>query len=160
MKDAMNRGVGGNDQMKFYTMKRRIQFLGIMVAMLGCGPLNGAETEAVTMDKSYPFEAIRNPFWPVDFFPENWFKSDEERENAGAAVVLEWEAPSKMIHVTGTSRMMGKTMVIINGKLKAPGEMIEIHHNGRIYQWELLGITAEGNVNLRRNGVRSERNGY
>jgi len=97
---------------------------------------------------------LRDPFWPVGFFPPDWNRPAEadtgrrpDAEEAG------WSAAAAKIRVSGTSQMAGRTAAIVNGELKLPGDRIEVKHEGRTYGWRISGIEADGRIQLRRDGV-------
>ncbi|GEM_PF-2320397 len=66
-----------------------------------------------------------------------------------------WDAPASGIHVTGTSRMGTKTVAIINGKFSGLGDLVEVRHNGQMYQWKVRRIQPDGKVNLERYAVKT-----
>ncbi len=98
-------------------------------------------------------EILRDPFWPVGFFPEGWRSQSETKSDAG----LEgsgWKAAYAKINISGTSRLDGRTAAIINGELKVVGDSVVVLHDGRTYQWEIVGIESDGRIQLKRLGVR------
>jgi hypothetical protein len=67
-----------------------------------------------------------------------------------------WEAPRSGIHIAGTSRMGAQTVAIINGKFSGIGDLVEVRHDGRMYQWKIRRIQPDGKVNLERYAVKTE----
>ncbi len=98
-------------------------------------------------------ELLRDPFWPVGFFPKDWQNKALTlgSPDMGASG---WKLALAKIRVSGTSRLGGKTAAIINGELKSVGEQIETLHEGKTYQWEIVEITADGQVELKKLGIR------
>jgi len=110
---------------------------------------NSGKTEAEEWDDT----PLRDPFWPVGYFPEGWqTKSDEG--DASTSDGSGWKAAAAKIRVSGTSLMDGKTAAIVNGKLKVEGDLIEISHEGRVYQWLVASIDARGQIHLKKQRVK------
>jgi hypothetical protein len=104
-------------------------------------------------DEKWEQELLRDPFWPVGFFPPDWKK---ERA-AGGSADLEgsgWKAAAGKIRISGTSRLGGKTAAIINGELKVTGDRVEIVYEGTTYRWQVIGIDANGKVQLKKQETR------
>jgi len=76
-------------------------------------------------------------------------------ETAAVAPNMAWDEPSSEIHVTGTSRMGTQTVAIINGKFSGIGDLVEVRHNGQMYQWKVRRIQPDGKVNLERHAVKT-----
>ena len=97
-------------------------------------------------------DLLRDPFWPVGFFPEGWQKKQSaqgsDSDESG------WKAAAGRIRISGTSRMGGRTAAIINGELKNTGDQVEVVQGGITYQWQILGIDANGQVQLKKLGTR------
>lgn len=122
-----------------------------------------AEQTKKGLEESSPFdsERLRDPFWPVGYYPEGWQSGIVEDENEkGIGAASDWEAPTKKLIVSGTSRMDGQGVAIINGKLIATGETVEVFHNGRTYQWKLVRVKPNGKVDLERLAVKSGSIGF
>ena len=132
----------------------------ILVLFCVLAGMSLGETSPDSTDQEFAMESLRDPFWPVGFFPDGWrtkkFGDGTQDDTSG----FDWGPPSKLIHVKGTSRMKNQTVVIINNEFKAPGDFIEVRYNGQIYEWEILDVNPGGKVSLRRNKVRSERNDF
>jgi hypothetical protein len=108
---------------------------------------------ATATERSPVQEILRDPFWPVGFFPEGWRSQSETQSEAG----LEgsgWKAAYAKINISGTSRLGGKTAAIVNGELKVVGDSVLVLHDGLTYQWEIVGIESDGRIQLKRLGVR------
>ncbi|MFA7256192.1 MAG: hypothetical protein WC047_01270 [Kiritimatiellales bacterium] len=98
-------------------------------------------------------ELLRDPFWPVGFFPEDWKKSGQVQgtlDLEGAS----WKSASEKIRISGTSRLGGRTAAIIDGDLKSIGDQIEVSYEGKTYQWQIIGMDADGRIQLKKLGVR------
>ena len=98
-------------------------------------------------------ELLRDPFWPVGYFPPDWqketaFQSEPDLDGSG------WKAASAKIQISGTSRLGGRAAAIINGELKSTGEQVEILHEGKTYQWQIVGMDADGRIQLKKLGIR------
>ncbi|HNX52797.1 MAG TPA: hypothetical protein PLD51_00770 [Pontiellaceae bacterium] len=98
-------------------------------------------------------EPLRDPFWPVGYFPPDWqqktsFQSEPDLDGSG------WKAASGKIRISGTSQLDGRAAAIINGELKRIGEQIDVLHEGKTYQWQIVGIDAEGRIQLKKLGIR------
>ena len=79
-------------------------------------------------------EPLRNPFWPVGYFPDEWQAEGADEDELSATVGSDWDAPAALIRVTGTSRMGDKTVAIINGELKEEGDLVQVSYSGRVYK--------------------------
>lgn len=112
------------------------------------------------MAEMFTLEPLRDPFWPVGYFPESW-QSDEPEESAPSPTSgTDWKIPTSLIQVSGTSRLGDKAIAIINGDLKEVGDLIEVSYSGRIYQWKLKKINASGTVDIDRVGINSGNIGF
>lgn len=114
--------------------------------------------QADAEQKDFPFEPLRDPFWPVGYFPDNWLTAPKGEDTSPAAV-SDWDAPAALIKVTGVSRMGVRTAAIINGDVKAVGDLVEIRYSGRVYQWKLLDVQPDGRVKLERFAVKADSSG-
>jgi hypothetical protein len=99
-------------------------------------------------------ELLRDPFWPVGFFPPNWQAKTDIRSGADSGSSGGWKAAFSKLKVSGTSRLGDRTAAIINGKLTGTGEKVEVLHEGKVYQWEIVEITADGQIQLKKLGTR------
>jgi hypothetical protein len=98
-------------------------------------------------------ELLRDPFWPIGFFPEDWQKrkvtqSSSDMDASG------WNVAVGKIKISGTSQMGGRTAAIVNGDLKSTGDQIEVMSEGKTYQWQIIGIEADGRVQLKKLGIK------
>ena len=98
-------------------------------------------------------EPLRDPFWPVGYFPPDWqqktsFQGEPDLDGSG------WKTASGKIRISGTSQLDGRAAAIINGELKRIGEQIDVLHEGKTYQWQIVGIDAEGRIQLKKLGIR------
>ncbi|MFA6174664.1 MAG: hypothetical protein WC334_03720 [Kiritimatiellales bacterium] len=98
-------------------------------------------------------ELLRDPFWPVGFFPENWQKKtsvqgEPDLDSSG------WKSAAGKIKISGTSKLGGRTAAIVGGELKSTGDHVEVFSEGKTYQWEIVGIDADGRVQLKKTGIR------
>ncbi|MCC7300797.1 MAG: hypothetical protein IT583_06935 [Verrucomicrobia bacterium] len=98
-------------------------------------------------------EPLRDPFWPIGFFPKDW---QDKPLTMGVPDMGSsgWKSARAKVRLTGTSRLGDKTVAIINGELKSIGDQIEVLHEGKTYQWEIVEITADGQVELKKLGIR------
>ena len=136
--------------------KSRVVWIAVLLASLVGAP--GGSIASI--EEPFSLEPLRDPFWPVGFFPENW-QADEPDENAPSPTSgSDWDAPAAQIRVTGTSRMDDKTVAIINGDLKEVGDSVEVSYGGRIYQWKLKEINASGKVRLERVSISAGTIGF
>ena len=137
--------------------KSRVGWIAVLLATLVAAP----GWTVASLEESFSMEPLRDPFWPVGFFPDNWQQMNELDEEAPSQTSgSDWDAPAAQIRVTGTSRLDNKTVAIINGDLKEVGDFIEVSYNGRIYQWKLKEINASGKVLLDRVKIRSGSIGF
>ncbi len=127
---------------------------GLLFADAGSSEAVDDGTEAFSM------ELLRDPFWPVGYFPDDWKSTDAESGDPLAATGTDWGTPASQIRVSGTSRMNHQTVAIINGEMKAPGDLIVVRYNGRIYQWKLKEIKPGGRVRLERYAVQADTGGF
>jgi len=145
------------------TLNRKLK-CGITVLLLfGVGSLVAEVEPTLSQDKPtdlFSMEPLRDPFWPVGYFPDDWKTTGSDQNESAATSGTDWDAPAALIRITGTSRMGTQTVAIINGELKAPGELIEVRYNGRVYQWKLKKIQSNGTVLLDRDTVRSDTSGF
>jgi hypothetical protein len=98
-------------------------------------------------------ELHRDPFWPVGFFPEGWQKKKTPQSTLDVDV-SGWNMAAGKIKISGTSRLGRRTAAIVNGDLKSTGDQIEVVSEGRTYQWQIVGIEADGRVQLKKLGIK------
>jgi len=99
-------------------------------------------------------EPLRDPFWPIDFFPPNWQRKVEDQGALNSGNADGWTEASAKLRVGGTSRLGDRAAAIINGELKSVGEKVEVLHEGKTYQWEIIGIGVTGQIQLKKTGIR------
>jgi len=98
-------------------------------------------------------KVLRDPFWPIGFFPPDWNRPAADAGRRPEADEAGWSAAAKKIRISGTSQMAGRTAAIVNGDLKLPGDRIEVTHESRTYSWAISGIEADGRIQLKRDKV-------
>ena len=140
-------------------MKKNDRWIAAFLAGLllaGAGLAEGA----FSGKDSFTLEPLRDPFWPIGYFPKGW-KSDPVNSKVSDSMSgSDWDAPAAKIRISGTSWMGDQTVAIINGDLKEVGDLIAVEHNGRTYQWILRGVKSNGKVSLERAGVSSPEVGF
>lgn len=145
------------------TLDRKLK-CGIAVLLLvGAGTLFAASEPLLARaaePEAFSMEPLRDPFWPVGYFPDGWKTAGSGEPGAEVTSGTDWDAPAALIRVTGTSQMGAQTVAIINGELKAPGELIEVRYNGRVYRWKLKAVQTNGKVLLDRDTVRPDTSGF
>ena len=99
-------------------------------------------------------ETLRDPFWAIGFFPPNWQKKTNVQSQLGAGDAGGWAAASAGLRISGTSRLGDRTVAIINGEMKNVGEQVGVSYEGKMYQWEIIGIGANGQIQMKKIGVR------
>lgn len=136
--------------------KRKVVFViaGLFCFFTGQGMAGTDESNVFSR------ELLRNPFWPVGYFPDGWQTGNTTEDESSPTTGSDWDAPAALIRVTGTSRMGDKTIAIINGELKEKGDLIQVSYNGRVYQWKLTGVKASGKVSLERVGISNGTIGF
>lgn len=97
-------------------------------------------------------ELLRDPFWPVGFFPEGWQK--KSAKNDPNLDGQDWKVAASKISIDGTSRMGDKTLAIINGEMKNVGDLVVVVYKGKSYQWKIFGIDSSGKVQLQKQETR------
>jgi hypothetical protein len=97
-------------------------------------------------------ELLRDPFWPIGFFPEDWQK--KSTKNDANMDGQDWKAAAAKISIDGTSRMGDKMLAIINGELKNVGDLVVVIYKGKTYQWKIFGIDSSGKVQLQKQETR------
>ncbi len=98
-------------------------------------------------------ELLRDPFWPVGFFPPDW-KKETTVEGGADLDGSGWKAASAKLQISGTSRLGDRTAAIINGQLKVAGDPVEIFYEGKTYQWLIVDIDADGQIQLKKTGIK------
>ncbi|MEI8205861.1 MAG: hypothetical protein WCG03_03190 [Kiritimatiellales bacterium] len=99
-------------------------------------------------------ELLRDPFWAIGFFPANWQRKANAQSQSGAGDASGWPAAAAGLKISGTSRLGDRTVAIINGTMKSVGDPVEVLYNGKTYQWEIIGIGANGQIQLKKIGIR------
>ncbi len=132
-----------------------------LAALLWIAAASGIPADETALaSKNPPFmtERLRNPFWPVGYLPESWAKTGEDEPSAPPDT--SWAEPKAQLRVSGTSQMGDQTVAIVNNEIKSIGELVEIRHNGRVYQWKVQDIQPDGTVNLERYAVKTDTAGF
>ena len=111
-------------------------------------------------ESEYALEPLRNPFWPVGYFPDGW--QDDKSKDTAASVQenSDWSVVEARITVKATSRMGARFAAIINDQIKEVGDTIEMIHNSRIYKWQLRRVNANGTISLDRLEVANRTIGF
>ncbi len=94
-------------------------------------------------------ELLRDPFWSVGFYPEGW----QKKKNSQGSAELDasgWNAAIGKMKISGTSQLGTRTMAIVNGELKSVGDLIEVLVEGKPYQWQIIKIESDGQVQLKK----------
>lgn len=99
-------------------------------------------------------ELLRDPFWPVGFFPPDWQRKADVLGQPALGDEGGWKAASAKLRVSGTSRLGDRTAAIINGEMRKTGDQVQVLHEGKTYQWEIIGIGADGQIQLKKMGIR------
>jgi len=137
--------------------KYQVGFVAVILISLAASPGFSADN----LKREFSLAPLRDPFWPVGYFPEDWQMSGSEPEEEQTEVSeSNWDGPAAQIRVTGTSRMDDKSVAIINGDIKEVGDFIEVSYSGQIYQWKLKKIDASGQVFLDRVGISAGTIGF
>jgi hypothetical protein len=132
--------------------RNKFQCVAVMLIVLAAG---AGWANVVEADAEYSIEPLRDPFWPVGYFPDDWKKDQPNEDMPPVTAGSDWDVPTTLLHISGTSRMGDKAVAIINGDLKEIGDAVEVRHNGRVYQWKLKDVKASGKVSLERVGISS-----
>lgn len=116
-------------------------------------PADSLNAPVLQVSEKWAQEPLRDPFWPVGYFPPDWqqktsFQGEPDLDGSG------WKTASGKIRISGTSLLDGRAAAIINGELKRIGEQIDVLHEGKTYQWQIVGIDAEGRIQLKKLGIR------
>lgn len=106
----------------------------------------------------------RNPFWPVGYRPASAAPeaadpglpaADREAEEA-ARLELAWSEARARLSIQAVSFFGDdRAGAIIGGRAVAPGEVIRMEMDGRIFRWRVMSIDPSG-VALERLDVRLE----
>jgi len=104
----------------------------------------------------FPFagKPLRDPFWPVGYFPTEWGKKEKPEEQKFSTSA--WRAPAARLQVRGVSRMGDRVMAFINGELYSPGDVVEVLHHGKAFQWKVAEIKPDGKVQFDRYKIISD----
>lgn len=113
----------------------------------------GSVEPKVEITEKWEQELLRDPFWPLGYFPPNW-QTQSGRQGGRDVGGSSWEAALLKLKNSGTSRLGDRTAAVINGELKTKGDKVEVLYEGRIYQWEIVGINVAGQIQLKKLGIR------
>lgn len=133
----------------------RVAGLAVVLCIAAQFPLAAEQTPVIPGGNSFLNERLRNPFWPVGYFPESWSRDGDEPATASQEDTS-WDGPAALLRVSGTSRMGSRMVAIVNEQIKNVGELVEIEYGGRVYQWKVQEIRPDGTVNLERHAVKAE----
>ena len=141
--------------------KSRVKSMMLFLAVVLAGHIYAEKDISVGIAEEYDLKPLRDPFWPVGYFPENW-QSDKPGTPVETATQInsDWSAPESQLRVTATSRMGNKAAAIINGQIKEEGDVIEMIHNNRVYKWKLSKVNSNGTIGLDRLEVSNRTLGF
>lgn len=107
----------------------------------------------VKPEQEWEQELLRDPFWPIGYFPKDW---NQKRSTGGTveAPVSLWQAAAAKLKISGVSTMNEKATAIVNGEFKEAGETVQILLDGKTYQWKIVDIEPNGNVRLQKLGIK------
>jgi hypothetical protein len=115
---------------------------------------NESETPSPSGENSIrSSKPLRDPFWEVGYFPSGWGSDQGAAEKKLSTE--EWDAPAAQLKVNGVSRMGNRVMALINGTLYSSGDVVEIVHRGKIFQWKIAEIKSNGDVQFERHKISS-----
>ena len=105
--------------------------------------------------ETFPYKErpLRDPFWTVGYYPPQW---GVELLPQKAVSASEWRIPTSQLEVSGVSRMGSRVMAIVNNELKKAGDVVEVSYLGKIFQWKVGEIQADGNVRFDRYQIINE----
>jgi len=91
-------------------------------------------------------ELLRDPFWPVGFYPEGWQKrtsaqSEPDMDASG------WKTAAGKIKISGASKLGGRTVAIVNGELRSTGDPVEVLFEGKPISGRSVGSRLTGGDN-------------
>ena len=111
----------------------------------GTGIVSQAQTE-VPDNEAILQEELRDPFWPVGFYPEGWKVDEselpvlEEKEQVNA-----WDEAQQLLEVRGVSKMGSSGFyAVINGSTVASGDVVAVEYENQVYRWRVAKITNKG----------------
>ena len=96
-----------------------------------------------------PAKRLRDPFWPLGYIPKEW-EAPKAPETVKESAPADWVAASQKIKVNFTKVVRGKSVAMVNGKLKTAGDQLEIVFDGYRFRWKLIGIRADGKLKLQK----------
>ena len=89
---------------------------------------------------------IRDPFWPVGFYPEWWRKPvTVDGKAADAPKPDQWAEARKLIHISGMSRMGSSGyFAVVNGRTVSEDDVVSVTLDGKAYRWVVTEIGERG----------------
>jgi hypothetical protein len=108
---------------------------------------------------------LRNPFWPVDYWPKAKTPTTSEILSSTGQVVVatnkepNWVAAHKQVRLYGTTKFEAKdntvkSYAMINGKLRMEGDIIDVAWEDLIYRFRVQRIAEKNVVVLKQLNVR------
>ena len=89
---------------------------------------------------------IRDPFWPVGFYPE-WWRQPAEKTGSAEEVSApdKWSEAMKQVKVSGMSRMGNSGFfAVVNGRTVTEGDTVSVMMDGKTYRWTVTEIGEKG----------------
>ena len=90
---------------------------------------------------------IRDPFWPVGFYPEWWRQPAAKDGSSDGAEVRpdQWAEAMKQVKVSGMSRMGNSGFfAVVNGRTVTEGDTVSVMLDGKTYRWAVTEIGEKG----------------
>ncbi len=143
-------------QYRKYDSRVGLPFILLSLVFLFAGSILGAPSESEPTnpraEKSRsPSKPLRDPFWEVGYFPSGW--GSEKGAAERKLSTEEWDAPAAQLKVNGVSRMGKRVMALINGTLYSSGDLVEVVHRGKTFQWKIAQIKPDGTVQFERHKI-------
>ncbi|MDD4735825.1 MAG: hypothetical protein PHP44_06945 [Kiritimatiellae bacterium] len=89
---------------------------------------------------------IRDPFWPVGFYPE-WWRKPVSAAGSGeeAARPDQWAQARSLVKISGMSKMgTSGYFAVVNGRTVSEGDAVSVTLKGKVYRWMVTEIGERG----------------
>jgi len=128
-----------------------LPFLFLFAGSVLSAPDETISTTPRVEKNTQPSPPLRDPFWEVGYFPSGWGSDQGSAEKK--LFTEEWDAPAAQLKVNGVSRMGKRVMALINGTLYSSGDLVEVVHRGKTFQWKIAQIKPDGTVQFERHKI-------
>ena len=128
--------------LRFYVAAVLMITIGARVGVAAENPLPRKTEAPATATSVSKRNALRDPFWPVGFYPEAGASQEVKEQESRIREALLWPK----LELRGISRTtQGSFIAIIDGiGIVEAGDIVSMRRKGLIYRWRINKVNSNG----------------